>query len=444
MNIDLFDQTLLFAVNSLVWTGLTVSGLLLWNSLQSNAHARYDRKQARRRFYKFMYWLVGSALILSVATWATVQALFSQDVIPMGAIAWVLPVFLLLGLLIIGIRSVARASVAFGGLVLAVLLVGLITNQYYHYYGTLAAALQGEGLQKAIASQLSSNSSDTKKSAVVLEQYYQAPLGQSQKGTLVGLDIPSSNTSYVPRQGRIYLPPALQGNDMLHLPVIVLLAGHPGNPIHWEQAGLLTIMNDFAAKHKGLAPIVAVVDFTGQHDVDTECVDSKLGSVETYLTKDVPAYLRSHYQVATDPAQWSIGGYSAGGTCSTLIATRNPAVYQNFMNISGDAMPSLANDTLTLDTLFNGSIEQQKAHTPNLLLQAGNPLYRTMHGWYYYANSDKPAIISRIKEQAKFARQAGVDTQLKGMNGHHSFEVWKQGYVEGLPSLMNKLRLTQP
>jgi S-formylglutathione hydrolase FrmB len=444
MNIDLFDQTLLFAVNGLVWVGVMVSGLLLWNSLQSNAHARYDRERGRRRFYKLVYWLVGGALLLSVATWATVQALFTQDVIPIGAIAWVLPVFLLFGLLIVGIRSVVRVSVALGGLLLAILLVGLIANQYYHYYGTLAAALQGEGLQRAIASQLSSSSSDTEKSAVVLEQYYQAPLGQLQKGTLVGLSIPSSTTSYVPRQGRIYLPPALQGNDMIHLPVIVLLAGYPGNPIHWEQAGLLAIMNDFASKHKGLAPIVAVVDFTGEHDVDTECVDSKLGSAETYLTKDVPTYLKSHYQVATDPAQWTIGGYSAGGTCSTLIATRNPSVYQNFMNISGDAMPSLANDTLTLDTLFNSSIEQQQAHTPNLLLKAGNPLYRTMHGWYYYADSDKPAIISRIKEQAKIAQQAGVDVQLRGMKGHHSFEVWKQGYVDGLPWVMNKLRLTQP
>lgn len=444
MNIDLFDQTLLFVINSLVGVAAMVSGVLLWNALQPSLHAQRDHARARRRFYKIIYWLVGGALVVSVATWATVQAFFTQDVIPMGAIAWVFPVFLLLGLLIVGIRSLARASVALGGLLMAIVLVGLITNQYYHYYGTLAAALQGQGLEKAIASQLNSNASDTKKSAVVMEQYYQAPLGQSQKGTLIGLDIPSSNASYVPRQGRIYVPPALQGNDLIHLPVIVLLAGYPGNPIHWEQAGLLAIMNDFAAKHKGLAPIVAVVDFTGEHDVDTECVDSKLGSVETYLTKDVPAYLKSHYQVATDPAQWTIGGYSAGGTCGTLIATRNPGVYQNFMNISGDAMPSLATDALTLTTLFNGSIEQQQAHTPNLLLQAGNPLYRTMHGWYYYADSDKPAIVSRIKEQAKFAQQAGIDTQLRGTNGHHSFEVWKQGYIDGLPWLMNKLRLTQP
>lgn len=444
MNFELFDQTVLFAVYGLVWLALVGSVVFLWQHVSEYQHTRHDRTVAKRRMIYRLCWVFGASLVASIATWAIVQAEFQQDQIPVGGILWIMPMYTLLGFLVLGIRSLKRASIALGGFLVSVLLVGLIVNNYYHYFGSIQALLQATGLQQpATAETVASGQQSNGKSTIVLEQYYQAPLGQPTKSTLASLKIPSSNPSYAPRDGRIYLPPALSGNDMLRLPVVVLLAGYPGSPIHWEQAGLQTVMNEFAAKHKGLAPIVAVVDFTGEKDVDTECVNSKLGSVETYLAKDVPAYLKQHYQVDTRPSQWTIGGYSAGGTCGTLIATRNPDVYQNFMNISGDAMPSLTNDKLTLDTLFGGSVQEQQAHTPNLLLKAGNPLYRTMHGWYYYGEGDKPAMVERIKTQAKLAQQAGMDIQIKGTVGHHSFLVWKQGYIDGLPWLMNKLRLTQ-
>lgn len=444
MNIDLFDQTLLFALYALVWSALAGSVFLLWRSQADSMWHKHTATGRRRKIIHRLYWLIGGAVLAGVVTWAIVQSQFRQDDVPVGGIVWVVPVYLFIGFLVLGMRNRWRLLLAGSGLLLALILVGVIANNYYHYFSTPLAVLQSMGIakvsEKTDAGASASRDSNAK---ITFEQYYQAPLGQAAKGGLIGLKIPSSNASYVPRDGRIYLPSALQGNDMIRLPVIVLLAGYPGNPLDWEQAGLLKIMNDFAAKHKGLAPIVAVVDFEGMHDVDTECVDSKLGSAETYLTKDVPAYLKAHYQVQADPAQWTIAGYSAGGTCSSLIAIRNPGVYQNFMNISGDAMPSLATEKDTLGTLFDSSVAEQQAHTPNLLLQAGNSLYRTMHGWYYYAESDKPAIVARIKAQAELAKKAGIDTQLRGTSGHHSFEVWKQGYIEGLPWMMNKLRLTQ-
>lgn len=445
MTLDLFDQTLLFAVNGAVWMALVASALLLWHSLAEHKMTEHLKELCRRKFMYRMYWIIGGAIVMSIVSWAIVQSQFRQDDIPVGGVAWIMPVYLLLGFLVLGIRSVRRAVTAGVGLVMAVCLVGLIVNNYYHYFSTPIAALQAMGIANAtVATSSNANDRSSPSARITQEQYYQAPIGQPAKGELSALMVPSSSASFVPRVGRIYLPPALRGNDMIRLPVIVLLAGYPGSPLDWEQAGLFNFMNDFAAKHKGLAPVVAVVDFAGEHKVDTECVDSRLGTAETYLTKDVPAYLKAHYQVATDPLQWTIGGYSAGGTCGSLVALRNPSVYRNFMNISGDAMPGLATEKDTLNTLFNGSVAEQQAHTPDLLLKAGNPLYSTMHGWYYYADSDKPAIVARIKQQAALAQKAGIDTQLRDMKGHHSFEVWKQGYLDGLPWLMNKLRLTQP
>jgi enterochelin esterase-like enzyme len=426
---DLFSQTLSLCVCA-VTTALIFGSIIL---IKQRPH----RSTAT--------WIIsiglGVATILSVILWLGFSIAFSQDQIPYSGIAWSLPLGFSLYLLVVAIsvKSMKRLIISGFAVLFALLLLLITVNNYYHYYPTLEAVFQKD-TPTIITSQLTSGT--TTKSSVVFEQYYQALPGQTSHGQLLALNIPSSSSSFSPRQGRIYLPPALQGNDQIRLPVIVLLAGYPGSPLNWEQSGILSIMDTFAAAHKGLAPIVAVVDFTGIKDVDTECIDSSQGSAETYLAKDVPVYLKQHYQVQNDPSAWAIGGYSAGGTCSPLIALRNPGVYQNFMNISGDGMPSLSSDTKTLAILFNGSQQQRLDHTPAYLLKKGNPLYTKLHGWYFYGKQDNPLMVHRMQDQYTQAKQAGLTVQIRGIDGHHGFTVWKEGYVEGLPWISNQMKLT--
>lgn len=380
------------------------------------------------------------ALIFSVLLWVIFSRLNPEDQIPYTSILWALPLGFSLYLVGISIRSIKRLVVSILAALCATVLLLLCANNYYHYYPTLDAVFQTD---KAI--QPTNNSAEQQapvSSTLVLEKYYQALPGQSSHGQLLPLDIPSSNPSFSPRTGRIYLPPALSGNDQIKLPVIILLAGHPGSPIHWEQSGLLSIMDTFATAHKGLAPIIAVVDYTGVKDIDTECVDSKQGSAETYLVKDVPAYLKQHYQVQTDASFWAIGGYSSGGTCGPLVALRNPTVYQNFLNISGDAMPSVGSDINTVATLFGNSKQQQLDHTPDYLLKNGNPLYKKFHGWYFYGKQDNVALIQRMQTQYNLAKQVGLTVEIRGIDGHHDFKVWREGFVQGLPWISNQMKLT--
>jgi enterochelin esterase-like enzyme len=381
----------------------------------------------------------GVAAGFSFVLWLTFFLVYSEDQIPYLGMLWSLPLGFSLYLLAISLKSKKQFIISILAVLCSVLLLLISVNNYYHYYPTLDAVFQTDKPAE-IVSQLTAQV--TTKSSVALEQYYQALPGQSPHGQLLALNIASSLPTFSPREGRIYLPPAIQGNDQIKLPVIVLLAGYPGSPIHWEQAGILQIMDTFSAAHKGLAPIVAVVDFTGTKDIDTECVDSSQGSAETYLTKDVPAYLKQHYQVQNDPSAWAIGGYSAGGTCGPLIALRNPTIYQNFINISGDALPGLGNDAKTLKVLFNGSQQQLLEHTPDYLLKMGNPLYSKVHGWYFYGKQDNPLLIHRMQDQYKLAKQAGLTVEIRGMDGHHGFTVWKEGYIEGLPWISYQMKLT--
>jgi S-formylglutathione hydrolase FrmB len=424
---DLFSQTLSLGLTTATTAFIFGSIVLI--------------KKSRRKLSRF--WIIaigfGTAALFSFGLWLTFSLLYSQDQIPYSGMLWALPLGLSLYLVAISFTSMKRLVLASLATVCATVMLLVIINNYYHYYPTLVAVFQSDKPIQQDSNNANQNSNSEK---VVLEQYYQALPGQSLQGQLLPLNIPSSTSSFSPREGRIYLPAALRGNDQIRLPVIVLLAGYPGSPVQWEQSGILAIMNDFAALHKGLAPIVAAVDFTGTKDADTECVDSNQGSAETYLTKDVPNYIKQHYQVQTDASSWAIGGYSAGGTCGPLIALRNPSVYQNFMNVSGDAAPSIGNDVKTLSVLFNGSQQQLLEHTPNYLLKKGNPLYANLHGWYFYGKQDNPLLNRRLQDQYNLAKQAGLTVEIQSIDGHHEFGVWKAGYVMGLPWISYKMNLT--
>lgn len=224
---------------------------------------------------------------------------------------------------------------------------------------------------------------------------------------------------------------------------MVLLAGYPGSPNDWLHGGIERIMNNYAKGHKGLAPIVAMVDFTGVEDIDTECINSRLGDVETYLTQDVPTYLKKHYQVDTDPNDWAIGGYSAGGTCGDVIAVRNPGVYRTFFNITGDSYPSLNSPAKTLSVLFDGNKKLQAEHNPTALLAASkSPDYRFMHAWYYMAKQDSPVLMRDTLAQSRVAARAGVQVSFNAVDGHHSFYVWREGYAAFLPWFMRNTNMT--
>ena len=111
------------------------------------------------------------------------------------------------------------------------------------------------------------------------------------------------------------MPPAYLTTPRAELPVLVLLSGQPGTPEDWLNGGhLVATMDDWAARHGGLAPVVVLADGTGGPLANPLCLDSQIAQVQTYLAVDVPAWVRSTLQVQQDPRQWAVGGFSYGGT----------------------------------------------------------------------------------------------------------------------------------
>ena len=108
-----------------------------------------------------------------------------------------------------------------------------------------------------------------------------------------------SVSGFSAREAYIYLAPAYQTAPRPSLPVLVLFSGQPGGPADWLTGGQLRSQLDrFAEAHHGVAPVTVVVDPNGSANANTMCMDSHIAPADTYLSKDVPAWITSTLDVS--------------------------------------------------------------------------------------------------------------------------------------------------
>lgn len=221
-------------------------------------------------------------------------------------------------------------KVLIGALALALAMAsGLAAvNDYYGYYrswGDVAHDLRGESPVQAVAAGRSHTS------VAVLTS-----------GSIVSARF-SGRRSGISRGGYIYLPPQYRDPRYrtMRFPVIELLHGYPGSPGSWISALKVTDIVDRLITTRQMGPVVLVVPTTYQagHGPQ-ECLDSRVAKDDTYLSGDVPAYVRAHYRVATAPAQWGLLGLSSGGYCAVNLALRHRAEFGTAAALDGYFQPT--------------------------------------------------------------------------------------------------------
>jgi S-formylglutathione hydrolase FrmB len=262
------------------------------------------------------------------------------------------------------------------------------------------------------------------------------------QGVVIMTTIPPTVSHFSTRPAYVYLPPAWFAKVTPSLPTLVLLPGEPGSASDWSGDGDADNTADaFAQHHDGLAPIIVMPDPNGYETVDTECVNSRFGNAETYLVDDVPAFARRQFNASSAPGSLAIGGLSAGGTCSIMLALRHPTVYPTFATFSGFASPQYQETTLaeTIDTLFGGSEDRFAEHDPVQLLRNGH--FDGMAGWFEVGSQDQqPLEAARNLQPA--ALRAGIATCIAVRPGGHDFDLWSQALVDSFPWLSWRLGLT--
>ncbi|WEV41469.1 hypothetical protein OZX57_05390 [Bifidobacterium sp. ESL0682] len=82
------------------------------------------------------------------------------------------------------------------------------------------------------------------------------PKDMPKQGIVRSVDIPATISHFNARTANVYLPPAALTKNPPRLPVMVVMAGQPGTPDRFFNAGVLgQKLDKYAAKHYGLAPI---------------------------------------------------------------------------------------------------------------------------------------------------------------------------------------------
>jgi enterochelin esterase-like enzyme len=265
-----------------------------------------------------------------------------------------------------------------------------------------------------------------------------SPADLPEKGTLSETEIPGALKG---RPAWIYLPPAYAVKPRPRLPVLVLLAGQPGSPRDWYDAGRISDnMDEFARAHNGLAPIVVMPDSLGSLTANPLCFDSKLGQSETYLTRDVPKWIKERLTVDERREAWTVAGLSQGGTCSLQLAVRAPDVYGNFIDLSGQREPTLGTRADTVKAAFGGDEAAFRRVNPlDILAKQRFPQLAGV----IVAGKDDGVYRPAGAEVFEACRKAGMDVLWKELPGGHDWNVWRPGLYGSLPWLAQRTGLVR-
>ncbi|HEX2895882.1 MAG TPA: alpha/beta hydrolase-fold protein [Marmoricola sp.] len=253
-------------------------------------------------------------------------------------------------------------------------------------------------------------------------------------GQLVSRVIPGGTSAFPARRALIYLPPVLRQAPQTRLPVLMLLHGTPGGPAHWVQYGaVVQTMDAFAAAHQGLAPVVVMPDINGGPRSDTECVNSRRGNAEDYLTRVVPDYVRAHLPVVEPGRQWAVAGLSEGATCSLMFGLRHTSMFSTVGFFSGLARPTVGNTdarVATIRRLFGGSRYKYNHHDPLWLMR--HATYPSLAVWLEIGTRDRQSRAAAAHVVAA-ARNAHVSTVVRSTPGGHQWPVWQTSLRQAMP-----------
>jgi S-formylglutathione hydrolase FrmB len=286
------------------------------------------------------------------------------------------------------------------------------------------------------------------------------------RGTLVSITTPADQSGFTHRKELVYLPPAwFASSPPPPLPAVMMMGGGMGNPGDWIWDGgggdALHTLDDFALKHRGVAPVVVFPDTSGTFTNDTECVNGLRGDAADHLTKEVVPYTISHFGVSPDPANWGLVGWSTGGTCALTLTVMHPELFGAFVDLDGQLGPNAGSKDQTVARLFGGDMNAWTAFDPRSVVQAHGP-YPGMSAWIgvssqtatvYRPGGSDPVVghsaddwdttsedhVSIANKLCVFLSGYEIECAVSSYSGSHDFESAGNGFAAALPWLAGKL-----
>ncbi len=283
------------------------------------------------------------------------------------------------------------------------------------------------------------------------------------RGTVVRITTPNDVSGFSHREELVYLPPVwFSSNPPPRLPAVMMMGAELSHPADWLQSGhALSILDDFALQHRGVTPVVAFPDTTGSFTNDTECVNGVRGNAADHLVKEFVPYVISHFGVSDDAANWGLGGWSSGGTCSLMLAVSHPERFSAIVDLDGQLGPNAGTKKQTIARLFGGDADAWAAFDPRTIVEA-HGRYDGLAAWIGVSDriqtvhrgpDDGSAQSESLKnwdsyseDHNKTANQLcellsayGAECSAVGYAGGHDFPSAAHGFRDALPWLAGRL-----
>jgi S-formylglutathione hydrolase FrmB len=258
--------------------------------------------------------------------------------------------------------------------------------------------------------------------ALVVAGCASAPVRPQFRSTMLFDRIPGTASMINGRPVTIYLPPNAAGRS---LPVVELLHGPMNGSDSWLHfSGIKAIATIFAA-HNGIAPIIVMPGMRRPKPATHGCVTRREQQheqdLENYLVDDVPNYLRSHYDTASGPQNWTVAGLTSQGTYAVTLALRHPGVFGNFVDISGRTRPT----------------DQQ--HRPSWLFRHSS--YPSTAGWFETGRHAGGALRTQDR-LAALAKTSGVSVHAATVTGTNGWTAWRTALREMFPWILDRAQST--
>jgi enterochelin esterase-like enzyme len=179
---------------------------------------------------------------------------------------------------------------------------------------------------------------------------------------------------------------------------------------------------------KRIPPVVAVMIGNVERSKELPCNPT----FADFLSTELVPWLRSHYNVTTDPRQVTIGGSSYGGLAATWAGLRHPETFGNILSQSGSYWWTPPPDTSKANTFAPDAdpsyVAQLFAASPKLplrfYLDAGSmELDMTGHGG---------SILVPNRHLRDVLRAKGYDVSYREFIGAHDYASWRETLADGL------------
>ena len=138
-----------------------------------------------------------------------------------------------------------------------------------------------------------------------------------------------------------YTPPGYDPESSQRYPVLILLAGAPGDETEWTSGGgsVEVVLDNLIAEGR-MTPAIVVMHAS---DVNTRAAtrrgDENLAQFETILVDELVPLVRQRYRVSRDAGSWAVAGLSLGGEFGMYVGLRHPELFGSIGSISGSLVP---------------------------------------------------------------------------------------------------------